>query len=75
MLVHGALAEYDGFGVIIAAPECTGKSMNPFLKLGDLLEVEHLNSKISRGDVIYFPSPGNRGMVVHRVVGTMATGV
>jgi signal peptidase I len=53
----------------------TGNSMNPFLLSGDLLEVEPLKSEITRGDVIYFRSPDDGRMVVHRVTGANAAGV
>jgi signal peptidase I len=53
----------------------TGNSMSPFLLSGDLLEVEPLREKNSRGDVIYFRSSDEGRMVVHRVVGVNATGV
>ncbi len=52
----------------------TGNSMNPFLRSGDLLEVMLLSRELSRGDVIYFQSPDEEGMVVHRVVRLNATG-
>jgi signal peptidase I len=52
----------------------TGNSMNPFLRSGDLLELMPLSREPSRGDVIYFRSPDNGRMVVHRIVGITAGG-
>ncbi|MDD4650660.1 MAG: SynChlorMet cassette protein ScmC [Methanothrix sp.] len=53
----------------------TGSSMNPFLLSGDLLEVAPVSRDLIRGDVIYFRSPVDGRMVVHRVVGLTATGI
>jgi signal peptidase I len=48
--------------------------MNPFLLSGDLLEVVPLDRELMHGDVIYFQSPSDGRMVVHRVVRLTASG-
>lgn len=58
-----------------SAPSISTGPFFPFLHSGDLLEVEHLGCEISRGDVIYFRSPDNERMIVHRVVDITAAGV
>jgi SynChlorMet cassette protein ScmC len=52
----------------------TGRSMMPFLRSGDLLEVMPLCCAPKRGDVIYYKSPDDGKMVVHRVVSLTAAG-
>lgn len=55
----------------------TGPSMNPTLKVSDLLEVipYHTQSEIKIGDVVVFKSPAKDINVVHRVVSVSAEGI
>lgn len=48
----------------------TGTSMGPFIKHGDIIEIEPVElSSIRAGDVIFYSRPGGRA-VVHRVIRT-----
>lgn len=48
----------------------TGTSMGPFIKHGDVIEIEPIElASIKAGDVIFYTRPGGHG-VVHRVIRT-----